>query len=684
MKAVENDSAEDAVGELTQSVASAGHSFAEWPEEAQESWLTCFELLAESVSPEAMADLLFHLARVGYDSQAFRDALARHFRQRFSDYADPAGLIQSLGVHDAAVSMPQLYKRWLRMQALEEGQPIFHPAHGAGKVSEVDDLGNEVRIRFTRPTTFALQTVLDTCTLLNPESFLAKVLIRGDERPLAEVAKEVMAEMPNALVPPADDRQILRAFLVPDCCSSDEFDEIFNMSLKTVKTSKTGQAAAAEPGATRDLGKSRSLDELLTALRETDELDDDDRARETIARLLRDAAPKENVADNFAEAVARLWMVAESPEWLINLLAEMASEATPWGDRDRMAAVTNPMKAVMGSEWLHASAEALPPEHYARICMQLPLRYLTVAETHYSKVFGDLSGWDQSMRRQMKTNAATADQLVNIWKRDGRDAAELRDPGLILRTLGKPVHGPYIQAQKTLHRLLMQDEKFQDFLTNDGDVEVAPGFIGAVKHSATLESGERQSLLVKLVRRHPHLKPYVEQKSAPRRKKMAAVTSERSFQLRQAELHSIIREKIPANSKAIAHARSYGDLKENAEYKAAKEEQAYLSARRNELEDSLDKVRPVNFREVEDPDRVVPGVAVDLQGADGRTDTFYVLGMWDSDPDLHIISYETPLGHALLGKTEGADITMPTGDEKTITRITRLPEEILQWQDSDT
>ncbi|MFO7821335.1 MAG: GreA/GreB family elongation factor, partial [Lentisphaeria bacterium] len=450
--------------------------------------------------------------------------------------------------------------------------------------------------------------------------------------------------------------------------------------------------SAAKSGTDKDnpeeveLHTSRSLTELLMRLRQEDRVDaGDEDVRKTVSRLLEDSCDKKNSIDSFVEAVARLYQKTNDTDtaWLADLTKNLAVKTAPWQDKEIMAAVTNRLKAGLAKAWLQASAEALPAARFAELCMQLPLRALAVAEKAAEEAYGEIDTWDKEMRRQIKTNLATADQLVNVWRRDGRNARDLSNAGLILRTIGKPAAGPYIQARKALHKLLMQDEKFQDHMVGDGDEEVAPGFIAAVKHSATLQLGERQSLLVKLVRRYPDLIPYVEERAAgPKKKKVAPVTSESSYQRIQKELQSIIREKIPANSKAIAHARSYGDLRENAEYKAAKEEQAYLSSRRNELEDSLEKVRPVNFREISDPDKVVPGVHVKLQDGSGNSHTYYVLGMWDSDPDRDIISYATPLGKKMLGKKEGDQITNPAGEELQIVKICRLPEKILEWQDS--
>lgn len=683
MEAVEED--HEAVKQLSDALAASDvPKVSEWPGEVREIWDACVDLLCDNIPVTSLNKLLYNLAGLGYDTRNFRDALARIIRTEFADYADPAALIKSLGLHDTEAPTTEISRRWARMRQLRQDAFLYHPAHGAGNVAEIDDLSNEIRINFERPTVLALGTVLKRCIFVRNGTAFEHALSEVPEKRGDRLVAQLRDELPNCFVPPGNDIHMLRAFLVPNICDNAEFMQFFgpqsDPKIKDEPSDKQKSSGVSDA----DLHQSRSLDELLIKLREAEPaIHPGEAAQATLSRLLMDAASDQKKEDNFAEAVARLWDITADAPWLKDLLRGLASSAGVWGDAVKMAAVTTSMKAALANAWLKASANALPAEAYAKLCMRLPLRFLTVAETAHRNSYAEVETWDNEMRRQIRTNMASADLLVSLWRRDGRDALELRDPGLVLRTLGKPTQGPYLQAYKTLYKLLMQNEGFQDHLTNDGDEETAPGFIAAVKHSTVLQPGERQSLLVKTVRRHPHLKTYVEHRQAPQKKKSAPVTSERSYRLTQKELQRIIREKIPANSKAIAHARSYGDLRENAEYKAAKEEQAYLTSRRNELEESLNKVRPVNFRDIEDPDKVAPGVKVEMENAEGSIEYFYVLGLWDSDPDRHIISYQTPLGRQLLGKAVGATIKTPTGKEMRITKITALPEEILQWQEAE-
>ena len=133
--------------------------------------------------------------------------------------------------------------------------------------------------------------------------------------------------------------------------------------------------------------------------------------------------------------------------------------------------------------------------------------------------------------------------------------------------------------------------------------------VGATRNLAGLDNGDRQSLLVRMVRLFPEQKHLVEDKKGEvKQQKMARLTSLRSFKIKQDELNDIVKVQLPDVTEAIAVAKEWGDLKENSEYKMAKERQKFLQARRAELEKDLGLVVPTDFADVKVTDRAVPGL----------------------------------------------------------------------------
>jgi transcription elongation factor GreA len=137
------------------------------------------------------------------------------------------------------------------------------------------------------------------------------------------------------------------------------------------------------------------------------------------------------------------------------------------------------------------------------------------------------------------------------------------------------------------------------------------------------------------------------------------ITKQGLEKLRQ-ELQHILTVERPGNIKAIEEARSHGDLFENAEYHAAKERQAMLEAKINELEMAINRSEVIEIN-TQSADKVVFGVTVELRNMVTDENVAYQLvGPYESDPDSGRISVVSPLGKALIGKEEGDEVKLKT------------------------
>ena len=128
----------------------------------------------------------------------------------------------------------------------------------------------------------------------------------------------------------------------------------------------------------------------------------------------------------------------------------------------------------------------------------------------------------------------------------------------------------------------------------------------------------------------------------------------------KAELAHIRKVERPDNIRAIEEARAHGDLRENAEYHAAKEKQSFLEGRINELEMVIGQAEVIDF-ENGPTDRVVFGRTVLLYNLETEEEVSYqLLGPYESDPDNGKISIKSPIGMALLGSEEGDEVKVNT------------------------
>ena len=143
-------------------------------------------------------------------------------------------------------------------------------------------------------------------------------------------------------------------------------------------------------------------------------------------------------------------------------------------------------------------------------------------------------------------------------------------------------------------------------------------------------------------------------------RKNELIVSWASLATRKEEYDDLVNKKIPQNRQDIQIARSYGDLRENFEYKSAKEQQRILNRRKSELERDLSRARGTDFAGVTS-EKVAIGTTVKLRRVNGTgEETYTVLGAWDTNPEKHIISYLSQMAQALIGHAVGDRVPVPT------------------------
>jgi len=141
------------------------------------------------------------------------------------------------------------------------------------------------------------------------------------------------------------------------------------------------------------------------------------------------------------------------------------------------------------------------------------------------------------------------------------------------------------------------------------------------------------------------------------------ITVEGADKLRE-ELRKLKNEDRPRITKAIAEARAHGDLKENAEYHAAKEEQGLSEARVRDIESSLSNAQIIDIKSMPASDKVIFGVTVVLCDVDSDAEVRYkIVGDDESDISAGMLSISAPIARAIIGKREGdeIDVTTPGG-----------------------
>ena len=140
----------------------------------------------------------------------------------------------------------------------------------------------------------------------------------------------------------------------------------------------------------------------------------------------------------------------------------------------------------------------------------------------------------------------------------------------------------------------------------------------------------------------------------------------RGHELLQQELKKLKGVDRPTVIKAIAAAREHGDLKENAEYHAAKEQQGFIEARIKELEGKLSHVQVIDVTEIDAGGKIIFGSTVKLLDEDSEREiTYKIVGEDEADIKTGLVSFTSPIARALISKDEGdvVEFKAPNGQK---------------------
>ncbi len=215
-----------------------------------------------------------------------------------------------------------------------------------------------------------------------------------------------------------------------------------------------------------------------------------------------------------------------------------------------------------------------------------------------------------------------------------------------------------------LAEVLSDDASLVADLLQGADNETARDLANNLILNQGFEELAKKSILARFIKKFKSVQSLVAGDSEVKQERL--IVSEESYNRRKQEYEELISKKIPEISKAIGAAREHGDLKENSEYKMAKQEQAVLLAKKDLLEKDLGRAQITNFTDAPTDQIGIGSVAGLRVGSTDQRVTYTILGAWDSDPDNHVLSYETPLAKSLLTKRIGDSVTIKiAGNEET-------------------
>ncbi len=168
----------------------------------------------------------------------------------------------------------------------------------------------------------------------------------------------------------------------------------------------------------------------------------------------------------------------------------------------------------------------------------------------------------------------------------------------------------------------------------------------------------KKALLSRLAKIEPHVQRLAKSKhSGSEAEEKELLVSKASKEEKERELEDIVKVRLPAVKEAIQVAKEHGDLRENSEYKMARQDHDTLSARRAELDGLLKKARVTDFTEAK-TDAISVGSSIVLRrGSDQAEVPYDILGAWDGQPEKNILSYISPLAKQFLNHKSGETFT---------------------------
>ncbi len=281
------------------------------------------------------------------------------------------------------------------------------------------------------------------------------------------------------------------------------------------------------------------------------------------------------------------------------------------------------------------------------------------------------------LRSALARRALGPDAIIWVCRERKNAAGEVFSPDVgasILNLLENDHLADGPRKTSRLQTLLNEDKSLLGDLVSIMDINESRNFARRLLDCPVFGELEKKSLMARIIKIRPETAELVNGEGSKKREE-ALIVSWDSLERKKTELDELVRVRIPQNTKDISIARSYGDLRENFEYKSAKDLQRYLSHRKNELEKDIARARGSDFKG-SDASKVNIGTVVTLTEDDGAQIVMCVLGAWDSEPEKQYVSYLSDVGKALVGRAPGETVQVrdtTTEVMRTLTVISIAP-----------
>ena len=605
---------------------------------------------------------------------------------------------------------PKLAGARAKLEAMAPGNYCLHRSWGFGKIVDFDEAAAKIIIDFEEGKSghaMAIAFCVDKLEVLRPDDALVRS--RTEPEVIEEMIKKQPADLICAILATANDQTMMAS----------EIERTLARVIGPIKYKKwwtaTKKVLVKDP---RVAAPNKKTEPYILR-------DEPVKPEEEILELFHGTKnPKEKILLG-----EKLYALSENisviREELPDILAELTDairNAKSLSQADRLHGVW--VRNNLARD-LHEDVEALEPssasildatDDYSELAAELPAQYFKRYIDLIRRTYEDK--WKQMVEDLLRNSsgkftsecinfmlehelneriAFCLDRWLNdqtikgpllFWvvkNRNSKKYSPIIDPLVTPRLLSAMFYAIDYEALQNassrripLADLLSDDTHLIPDLLADANTETARDLAQTLLLNQGFEDLTKKSLIARFIKKFPSIQSLIAGDATESSEDEGLIVSQSSFETAKEEYEELITKKIPENKEAIAVAREHGDLKENSEYKMARQDQDILLSRKNELEVDLSRARVTDFTDVSS-ELVGIGSIVELkEGSSGKTRRYSILGAWDSDPNNDILSYKTPLAQQLLGKKEGEVVTTKIGgneEDWTLLKIARWVDE---------
>lgn len=697
---------QDALGgetpDFTAALAAIGEQLGDDANGASKSFATATEKAVEHKDLRgALACMAFFAAR-GAELKRVDLAQMREVVRRCATTADEKLMVDSVGL--ASATAAAIVRRLTVLLALKPGVYVSSQSWGFGQVQSIDTFYGKAIIDFEGKKGHAMSLAVAGQNLeIADDAHLMTRLLKNREE-IVELAQKHPAELVRLTLEsygPLTIQRLQERLISAGLVAQDKWKTFWDAARRGLKADKARPvdipAKRTEPirlleaeedfgdGWLKKFAKLRDIkaiyDGTLSMLAEKkNELPDS--YRDTVANRLNFALKGADKSDypRYAQVAALLARLGLSTE------TERAKQAETLTEKDEQDNFLAAMKGLSARD-VAATVRfilAVAPEKKALILAHLPqLNSVALGAT-----LGALAGDEEAgaeVRKLLARQASPVPTLV-VWALRNRSDAEAWGAPALNELITQAIHiveqrlaGESLKMRNALQAFFDSAKWLEGVCKELSDFDRRVVFERIQASTANeWDAASKRNVLVRMARFDPTLAKLRRTERQPQER--AHLTSARSLAAYRLAYDHLTNVEIPANAKDIATARSYGDLRENAEYQFAKDHQRVLLGRQDEMDRTLKLLKATDFAGVS-CETAEPGTRVTVETAKGRA-TYTILGELDRDEALNIISSRSRLAAALLGHKPGDKVELPAerGTEPgTLVAVEPLDDAVKAW-----